>query len=85
MKFDGCAFDKFILHLKKCGFRYNRQNEDFLPHINDIAITAPLTFYANFEVNARLRLGNMIKFNTVVSMVSLVRVLYEDHVTINLR
>jgi transposase-like protein len=27
-KFNGCAADKFVLHLKECEFRYNHRGED---------------------------------------------------------
>jgi len=27
-KFNGCASDKFVLHLKECEFRYDHRDED---------------------------------------------------------
>ncbi|MDR0444464.1 MAG: IS1595 family transposase [Treponema sp.] len=35
-KFNGCASDKFILHLKECEFRYNHRNEDLLILVSKI-------------------------------------------------
>jgi transposase-like protein len=29
-KFNGCASDKFVLHLKECEFRYNHRNDNLL-------------------------------------------------------
>jgi transposase len=35
-KFNGCASDKFLIHLKECEFRYNHRNEDLLPIIKKL-------------------------------------------------
>ena len=35
-KFNGCASDKFHIHLKECEFRYNHRNEDLLPIIKKL-------------------------------------------------
>jgi transposase len=35
-KFNGCASDKFLVHLKECEFRYNHRNEDLLPIIKKL-------------------------------------------------
>jgi len=35
-RFNGCASDKFVLHLKECGFRYSHKNEDLLPIIRKL-------------------------------------------------
>jgi transposase len=35
-KFNGCASDKFLIHLKECEFRYNHRNEDLLPTIKKL-------------------------------------------------
>ena len=35
-KFNGCASDKFVLHLKECEFRYNHRDEDLLPVVKKL-------------------------------------------------
>jgi len=35
-RFNGCASDKFVLHLKECEFRYSRRNEDLLPIVRKL-------------------------------------------------
>ena len=35
-KFNGCASDKFVLHLKECEFRYNHRDEDLLPIVKKL-------------------------------------------------
>jgi len=35
-KFNGCAADKFTLHLKECEFRYNHRGEDLLPIVKKL-------------------------------------------------
>ena len=35
-KFNGCASDKFVPHLKECEFRYNHRNEDLFKLVSKI-------------------------------------------------
>jgi transposase-like protein len=35
-KFNGCASDKFLIHLKECEFRYNHRNDDLLKLVTKI-------------------------------------------------
>jgi transposase-like protein len=35
-KFNGCASDKFVLHLKECEWRYNHRNEDLFPLVKKL-------------------------------------------------
>jgi len=35
-KFNGCASDKFVLHLKECEFRYNHRDEDLFKIVSKI-------------------------------------------------
>ena len=37
-KFNGCASDKFVLHLKESEFRYNHRDEDLLKLVTKIFI-----------------------------------------------
>ena len=35
-KFNGCASDKFVLHLRECKFRYNHRDEDLFKLVSKI-------------------------------------------------
>jgi transposase-like protein len=35
-KFNGCASEHFVLHLKECEFRFNHRNEDLVPLVTKI-------------------------------------------------
>jgi transposase-like protein len=35
-KFNGCASEHFVLHLKECEFRFNHRNEDLVPLVTNI-------------------------------------------------